>query len=87
MVPPIMFQPAERFRVNESTGSPVNPEQTKFQAEAGERVKEGQVIGEVVNLFGDTLQMVTAPYDGVANSSRTSMVANEGDTLINVVKV
>lgn len=79
------------------TGVPVNPEQAKFHAErgglwvqkaaAGERVKEGQILGEVVDLFGDTLQIVTAPFDGVANNSRTSAVANSGDTLIYVIRI
>ena len=78
-------------------GLPVNPEQVRLFAErgglwlqrvaAGERVEKGQVLGEVVDLFGDTLQTVEAPFDGVANNSRTSHVANSGDTLLYVVKV
>jgi predicted deacylase len=76
---------------------PVNPEQAKFHAKqgglwiqkaaAGERVKKGQIIGEVVDLFGETLQNVIAPFDGVANNIRTSVVANSGDTLIYVIRV
>jgi predicted deacylase len=79
------------------TGVPFNPEQAKFRANhgglwiqkaaAGERVKEGQILGEVVDLFGDTLQTVTAPFDGVTNNSRTSAVANSGDVLIYVYKI
>jgi predicted deacylase len=78
-------------------GIPFNPEQAKFRAErgglwiqkaaAGERVKEGQVLGDVVDLFGDTLQTVIAPFDGIANNSRTSVVANSGDVLIFVYKI
>jgi hypothetical protein len=76
---------------------PVDPEQVRLHADrgglwlqrvgAGERVEEGQVLGEVVDLFGETLQVVRAPFDGVANNSRTSVVANTGDTLIYVVKI
>jgi len=76
---------------------PVNPEQVRLCAErgglwlqkvnAGEAVKKGQVLGEVVNLFGETLQTVEAPFDGVANNSRTSNVANSGDTLLWVIKI
>ena len=76
---------------------PVNPEQARFhaergglwlqQVEAGERVKKGQVLGTVVDLFGETLQTLEAPFDGIANNSRTSVVANSGDTLIYVVRV
>jgi len=57
------------------------------KVEAGQRVKKGDVLGEVVNLFGETLQTARAPFDGVANNSRTSHIANTGDTLIYVVKV
>lgn len=75
----------------------VNPEQARLYAkrggiwrqkvEAGQRVKEGEVLGEVVDLFGETLQTVKSPFDGVANNSRTSHVVNTGDTLLSVVKV
>ena len=54
---------------------------------AGQRIKRGEELGEVVNLFGDTLQTVVAPYDGVANNSRTSMVVNSGDTLLSVLDI
>ncbi|MGD2200545.1 MAG: succinylglutamate desuccinylase/aspartoacylase family protein [Candidatus Bathyarchaeota archaeon] len=78
-------------------GLTIDPEQERVYAErgglwlqrvaAGEHVREGQVLGEVVDLFGETLQTVEAPFDGVANNSRTSNVANTGDTLVYVVKV
>lgn len=45
------------------------------------------MLGEVVDLFSDTLQTLVAPFDGVANNSRASHMANTGDTLISVVKV
>ncbi|MFP3950663.1 MAG: succinylglutamate desuccinylase/aspartoacylase family protein [Candidatus Bathyarchaeia archaeon] len=75
----------------------VDPEQVKLYAErggiwlqdvdAGQPVKEGDALGEVINVFGDTLQTVKAPFNGVANNSRTSSVVNSGDTLLYVVKV
>ncbi|MCW3979216.1 MAG: succinylglutamate desuccinylase/aspartoacylase family protein, partial [Candidatus Bathyarchaeota archaeon] len=75
----------------------VNPEQVRLFAkrggiwrqkvEAGQRVKEGEVLGEVVDLFGETLQVVKSPFSGVANNSRTSHVVNTGDTLLSVIKV
>jgi predicted deacylase len=78
-------------------GVPIDPEQARLFAErgglwlqevgAGERVKKGDVLGRIVDLFGDTLQVVKAPFDGVANNSRTSNVANSGDTLIYVISV
>lgn len=75
----------------------VNPAQERFYAEwggiwrqkveAGQRAKKGEMLGEVVNLFGETLQTIKAPFDGVANNSRTSHIANTGDTLIYIIKV
>ena len=75
----------------------INPPMKRLYAErggiwrqmvdAGKSVEEGAVLGEVVNLLGETLQTVRAPFDGVANSSRTSRVANAGDTLLWVIKV
>jgi predicted deacylase len=75
----------------------VNPEQIRMFAKrggiwrqkvaVGQRVKEGEVLGEIVNLFGETLQVVKSPFDGVANNSRTSHVVNTGDTLLSVIKV
>lgn len=75
----------------------VNPTQERLYAErggiwrqgvrAGQKVKKGMVLGEVVNLFGETLQTVRAPFDGVANNLRTSCVANTGDTLLSVIEV
>jgi len=75
----------------------VNPQRERLFAErggiwrqrvmAGEIVEKGAVLGEVVNLFGETLQTLRAPFDGFANNSRTSYVANSGDTLIWVIKV
>ncbi len=76
---------------------PMNPKQTKIIAErgglwiqrikAGESVNEGQFLGKIVNLFGDTLQNIYAPYTGIANNSRTSAVVYTGDTLVYVIKI
>jgi len=75
----------------------VNPQRERLSAErggiwrqkvmAGKRVEKDTVLGEVVNLLGETLQTVRAPFDGLANNSRTSYVANTGDTLIWVIKI
>jgi predicted deacylase len=53
---------------------------------AGQRVKKGTVLGEIANLFGETLQTVTAPFDGVANVIKTYYEVNTGDTLLYLVK-
>ena len=73
---------------------PLNPKQERIYAhhgglwlqkvEAGQRVKKDQELGRVVNLYGATIQNVVAPFDGVANSTRTSAVTNTGDALVSV---
>jgi len=75
----------------------VNPQSERLFAEkggiwhqkvgAGQRVRKGDVLGEVANLFGEPIQIVRAPFDGVANNSRTSYAVNSGDTLLSVIKV
>jgi predicted deacylase len=82
---------------NMKKGVPVNPKQTKIIAErgglwiqkvkVGERVDEGQFLGKIVNLFGDTLQKIYAPFAGIANNSRTSTVVYTGDTLVYVIEI
>lgn len=57
------------------------------RVEAGQRVMKGTVLGEIANLFGETLQTVTAPFDGVANVIKTYYEVNTGDTLLYLVKV
>lgn len=57
------------------------------RVEVGQRVEKDVVLGEVVNLFGGTLQTVKAPFDGIANMTRTSYVVNTGDMLLLVVNV
>ena len=56
------------------------------RVEVGQRVKVGTVLGEIANLFGETLQTVTAPFDGVANVIKTYYEVNTGDTLLYLVK-
>jgi len=55
--------------------------------EAGERVREGQRLGEVSDLVGGTLQEVTAPFDGVVSFLRTHYSVNAGDTLLWVAEI
>ncbi len=55
--------------------------------EAGERVTEGQRLGEVSDLVGETLQEVVAPFDGVVSFLRTHYSVNAGDTLLWVADI
>ena len=56
------------------------------QVEAGQRVKEDQLLGTVSSLEGETLQTVSAPFSGVVSFLRTHYSVNEGDTLLWVAK-
>jgi predicted deacylase len=51
------------------------------KVEAGQRVKEGQLLGVVSDLHGGTLQVATAPLTGVVSFLRVHYSVNEGDTL------
>jgi hypothetical protein len=49
--------------------------------QGGQQVREGQNIGRIGNLYGDTLDEITAPHDGVVIFS-TSAPAMPRDGLI-----
>jgi hypothetical protein len=51
------------------------------KVDVGQRVKEGQLLGTVSDLHGETLQVATAPLTGVVNFLRVHYSVNEGDTL------
>ncbi|MCK4399537.1 succinylglutamate desuccinylase/aspartoacylase family protein, partial [Candidatus Bathyarchaeota archaeon] len=51
------------------------------KVEAGQRVKEGELLGIVSDLHGETLQVATAPLKGVVSFLRVHYSVNEGDTL------
>ena len=55
--------------------------------EAGERVREGQRLGEVSDLIGGTLQEVKAPFEGIVSFLRTHYSVNTGDTLLWVAEI
>lgn len=75
----------------------INPEQVRLFADvggiwrpkikAGDLVEEGNVLGNIVNTFGDTIHTVKAPFSGLANNTRTSAAVNSGDTLVYVIKL
>jgi predicted deacylase len=51
------------------------------KVEAGQRVKEGELLGTVSDLHGEPLQVATAPLKGVVSFLRVHYSVNEGDTL------
>jgi hypothetical protein len=76
---------------------PLDPEVHKIVAEhgglwiqkinAGMQVKKGDNLGEIVNLVGETLEILEAPCLGVICSSRTSVAVNQGDVLVQIAQV
>ncbi|MCR4429323.1 MAG: succinylglutamate desuccinylase/aspartoacylase family protein [Caldiserica bacterium] len=50
----------------------------------GSYVKEGQVIGEIRDLFGGLLATVEAKHEGVVIFLLTSLAVNEGDSLLSI---
>lgn len=51
---------------------------------AGDRVRAGQALGELRDYFGDPLERVTAPRDGVALYRVTSLAVDPGDSLVGI---
>jgi predicted deacylase len=51
------------------------------RVEANERVSNGEELAIITDVKGETVQAVTAPYDGVVVSVRTFGVARPGDPL------
>jgi predicted deacylase len=52
--------------------------------EVGEQVEEGQTIGELRDLFGETLQVLKAPAAGPVLFLVTSLAVKKGDPLIGI---
>jgi uncharacterized protein len=57
------------------------------RVEAGQRVQEGELLGSVSSLFGETLQAATSPLKGSVSFLRTSLSVNQGDTLLWVTEI
>lgn len=50
----------------------------------GDSVKKGQILGEICDLFGESLATVKAGHDGLIVFLLTSLAVNEGDALLAV---
>ena len=47
-----------------------------------ERVKEGQKLGTIVDLFGEVVEIIKAPFDGIINAERTLPLVHPGDLTV-----
>ena len=57
------------------------------KVECDDIVSEGQIVGEVKNVFGDVLETVSSPIDGVVIITYVSRVVNTGDKVIGICQV
>lgn len=53
-------------------------------ARSGQTVRKGQALGRITDPFGDTLQPVAAPLEGVVLFAVTSLAINAGDPLYGI---
>jgi predicted deacylase len=59
----------------------------RHRLKVGQRVTEGQELGKITSLTGETLQVVTASKTGVVSFLRTHYSVNQGDTLLWIAQV
>jgi predicted deacylase len=52
-----------------------------------ERVKEGQKLGVIVNLFGEVVETIKAPFDGIINAERTLPLVHPGDLTVSLGEI
>jgi predicted deacylase len=48
----------------------------------GAEVREGESLGEIKNLFGDVIETIAAPQDGVVLWQTTSPAVGDGGLLL-----
>lgn len=54
--------------------------------ELGEGVEEGQTVARIVDLYGEELEAIVAPYAGLAIMMRTLPLVNAGDWVVGIGK-
>jgi predicted deacylase len=71
------LQAREQFTVNAMHGGLV-----RLKIEIGESLRTGQEVAEIVNVFGDVVEQVTAPRDGIARLIWAAKAVNTGDPIV-----
>jgi uncharacterized protein len=59
----------------------------RARAKCGEAVTEGQDLAEIVNVYGDTVESIKSPFNGVIIMAYPSPAVNSGDYLYAVSQV
>lgn len=58
-----------------------------YMVNAGDIVKEGQIIGQITDPFGEVLESINAPISGVVNIINFLSAKNTGDPLFSIVEL
>lgn len=67
----------EQFTVNATRGGLI-----RVKIEIGEEIRAGQEIAEIANVFGDVVERVVAPRDGIARLIWAAKAINTGDPVV-----
>jgi predicted deacylase len=67
----------DQFLVNARRGGLL-----RLAISVGEELKKGQLIAEVCNVFGEVVEAITAPRDGIARIIWTSKAVNTGEPIV-----
>ena len=54
----------------------------RTHVKVGDELKTGQLLAEVVDMFGDVVERIEAPRDGIARIVWTHRVVNTGDSVV-----
>jgi predicted deacylase len=71
------LQARDQFTVNATRGGLI-----RLKIEIGEAIRAGQEIAEIASVFGDVVERVTAPRDGIARLIWAAKAVNTGDPIV-----
>jgi len=57
------------------------------EVKLGAMVKKGQMLGEILDVFGNSVEKITAPTEGVIILTNIPPVVNSGDTLVAISRI
>lgn len=88
-----MIEGASKFRSDQKVLSGLVPVKAKRggifipKVNSGIALSKGQILGEIINVFGDTVETVTSPMDGVIILISVPPSVNTGDTLLAMARI
>jgi len=54
--------------------------------DVGDKVSKGQIVGEIWNIWGDLLETLGSPCDGIVRKMYSNHAASTGEPLIQIMK-